>query len=223
MTYSEILQAFNNLANDYRDYSNMARNPGYQYSERVYYLGLAINSLQQIADLAHQYPGIVARFPRGMLPDYSDQAIFHLFDRQRDLYLERLRELRRNIRGGNYNLNEEMSLKISRLRDTNNIFRSNSTTNVPPGALDARNHALGSVIGTALKYPIRLVSRVLQSGARIIGQVAALPVHLVTYPMSMLINPDSPYQGRTVQQVGENIGNLLATGVRVIENGIMRL
>ncbi len=223
MTYSEIVTNLNNFATDYRNYSNAARNPNYLYSERVYYLGLAINALQSIADLAHQYPGIVSRLPAGTLPDYSDQAIFHLFERQRDLYLERLREFRRNISSGNYNLGEEMSLKMSRLRDTNNVLRSNSTVNEPPGARDARNHALGSVVGTALKYPVHLVSRLLQDGSRLIGRVVAAPLHLINYPMSMIINPDSPYQGRLVHAVGDTIGNILSTGVRIIDNGIMRL
>ena len=41
--------------------------------------------------------------------------------------------------------------------------------------------------------------------------------------MSMIINPDSPYQGRLVHAVGDTIGNILSTGVRIIDNGIMRL
>ena len=223
MTYSEIIRMINNYADEYRMYSNAARNPGYSYSERVYYLGLAINTLQQLRELCNRYPAIVTRFPAGYLPDYSDQAIYHLFDRQRDLYIERLRELRRNISSGNYSLDEEMGLKLSRLRDTNNVLRSNSTLNEPPGARAARNHALGSVIGTALKYPIHLVSRILQGGARLIGQVVAAPLHLITYPMSMIINPDNPYTGRTVHEIGEGLAQVLSTGVRVIDNGIMRL
>lgn len=223
MTYSEIITTLNNLSDDYRNYANAARNPGYSYSERVYYLGLAIHSLQLLAEVCHRYPAIATRLPAGSLPDYSDQSIYHLFDRQRALYLERLRELRRNIGSGNYNLNDEMGLKISRLRDTNNILRSNSTLNEPPGARDARNHALASVIGTALKYPVHLVSRVLQGGARLIGQVVAAPLHLITYPMSMIINPDNPYTGRMVHNIGEGLGEVLSTGVRIIDNGIMRL
>ena len=223
MTYNEIKDNFNNLATDYRNYSDMARNPNDQYCERVYYLGLAINTLQQIADLAHQYPGIASRFPKGTLPDYSDQAIFHLFDRQRVLYLEKLKELKRNISTGNYNLGEEMSLKMSRLRDTNNILKSNSTLNEAPGAREARNHALGSVIGTALKYPIHMVSRVLQSEAKLIGHVVASPLHLISYPMSVLTNHNSPYTGKMVHQVGDTLGNVLSSGVRIIDNGIMRL
>ena len=64
MTYSEIITTLNNLSDDYRNYANAARNPGYSYSERVYYLGLAIHSLQLIAEVCHRYPAIATRANR---------------------------------------------------------------------------------------------------------------------------------------------------------------
>ena len=221
MTYSEIIEELNDLKENYRNCSNASRDPSYSYSERVFYLGSAIHSLKQIGMICHEYPAVAKRFKTGFLPDYSDQAIYRLYDRQRELYIERLRALKRNIGEGNYSLGDEMRLKVSRLRDTNAIL--NGSKNEPPGARVARNRAAASVIGTALKYPVHLISRVLQGGSRIIGQVLAAPLHLISYPMSMIINPDSPYQGRMVQNIGDTLGNVLSTGVRVIDNGIMRL
>ncbi len=221
MTYSEIIEELNDLKENYRNCSNASRDPSYSYSERVFYLGSAIHSLKQIGMICHEYPAVAKRFKPGFLPDYSDNALYRLYDRQKELYIERLRALRRNIGEGNYSLGDEMRLKVSRLRDTNNILRINA--NEPPGARVERNKAVASVLGTALKYPIHMVSRLLQGGSRIIGQVIAAPLHLISYPMSMIINPDSPYQGKTVQNIGDTLGNILSTGVRVIYNGIMRL
>ena len=33
----------------------------------------------------------------------------------------------------------------------------------------------------------------------------------------------SPYDGKVVNEIGETFGNIISSGVRVIDNGIMRL
>jgi hypothetical protein len=221
MTYSEIISILDEAKERYQRYMNEYYNVHQDLCLRQYYIGLAITNLQDIADIFHKYPAIAAKV-KGNYPDCTDLAIYHLIDKQRALYVDRLRELKKRIKDGTYNLDYEMSIKLTRLRDANRLVNGNDNINVPAGAVDARNDALLSVAGTALKYPVHAVSKVLQGGAKLLGKLITIPLHMVGLPIHMIFNK-SPYDGKVVNEIGETFGNIISSGVRVIDNGIMRL
>ena len=102
-------------------------------------------------------------------------------------------------------------------------LNDNRTLNVAPGAFDEKKRALLSIAGSALKYPFHVVNRVLEAGAHIIGHVATLPLHLVSYPINLLFKPGSPYTGKVVEELGDKLSNFLSTGVRAIDRGIKKI
>ena len=222
MTYNDIVNTLKKHSDEYVRASNVIRDESVGYRERVFNAGLAIQELQSLKELANRYPQITRRLPKGTLVDYSDQAMFRVFERQRGLYLERLKNLRKNIKDGNYNLNDEMALKVERLRDTNNVIKSNETLNVAPGALDEKRRAVASIVGTALKYPIHIVSKILEGGSRIIGNIVSIPVHAVAYPFH-LITKKTPYDGKVANEIGEKVGEFLARGSQFLDNTIKRI
>lgn len=222
MTYNDIVNTLKQHSDEYIRASNVMRDTSVGYRERVFNAGLAIQSLQNLKELANRYPQITRRLPKGTLVDYSDQAMFRVFERQRGLYLERLKNLKNNIKDGNYSLNDEMALKVERLRDTNNVIKSNETLNVAPGALDEKRRAVASILGTALKYPIHIISKILEGGARIIGNIASIPVHMFAYPYH-LITKKTPYDGKVANEFGEKIGEFIARGSIFLDNAVKRM
>lgn len=222
MTVNDIVNTLKNYSSEYIRASNIMRDESVEYRDRVFNAGLAIQSLQSLKELASRYPQIVRRLPKGTLVDYSDQSIFRVFERQRELYIERLKNLRKNIKDGNYSLNDEMALKVERLRDTNNVIKSNETLNVAQGAYDEKRRAVASILGTALKYPIHVVSKVIEGGARIIGNIVSIPIHAVAYPFH-LITKNTPYDGKVANEIGEKVGEFLAKGSRFLDNTVKRM
>ncbi len=222
MTYSDIVNTLKSLSDEYIECSNKMRDESIPYRERVFNAGLCVQRLQSLKELATRYPSIVRRLPKGTIVDYSDQAILHMVDRQRDLYKQRLKGLKQRIKDGTYDLNEEMALKVERLRDVNNIVNDNTTLNVAEGALDEKRRAVASVIGTAVKYPFHIATKAIEGGSRLIGKVASLPVHLLAYPFHVLTR-NTPYDGKFVNAIGDKIGEFLSTGARAIDNTIKRI
>ena len=222
-TANEIIEDLKKMAQEYLAYSNNMRDENLPYREKVFYSGLAIQTLQEIQELAGRYPQLVRTLPFGTIPDYSNQSIYNLFDRQKRLYLEELKKLRSKIKDGSYNISDEINLKVERLHDVNSIINDNRTLNVAPGAFDEKKRALLSIAGSALKYPFHVVNRVLEAGAHIIGHVATLPLHLVSYPINLLFKPGSPYTGKVVEELGDKLSNFLSTGVRAIDRGIKKI
>lgn len=222
MTYSDIVNTLKTLSEEYIECSNKMRDESVPYSERTFNAGLCVQRLQSIKELANRYPAIVRRLPKGEIVDYSDQAILHMVDRQRQLYKERLKGLKQRIKDGTYDLNEEMALKIDRLRNVNNMVNDNTTLNVAEGALDEKKRAIASVIGTAFKYPFHIATKAIEGGARLIGHIASLPVHMVAYPFHLLTK-NTPYDGKVASEFGEKVGEFLSTGARIIDNGIKRI
>jgi len=223
MTYKEIVEYLVKLAKEYREYSNYVHDEKMSYRDRVFYSGLAIETLQNIQEVAGRYPVIIQKLPPYTLPEYNREAIYRLFERQRYLYLEELKKIKARIKDGTYNISDEMHLKVERMHDITNIIKSNQTLNTAPGAKDVKRHALLSIIGTAFKYPVHIVNRVLEAGVHIVGRVLTLPLHLVSYPIKRVIKPNSPYTGKKVEDIGYKLSNFLSTGVRVIDQSIKKL
>lgn len=222
MTYSDIVNTLKQLSSEYIECSNLMRDENTPYREKIFNAGLAIQRLQSLKELTSRYPTIARRLPEGTIVDCSDQAIFHMLERQRDLYKQRLKGLKQKIKDGTYDLNEEMALKVERLRDVNNLVNDNTTLNVAEGALDEKKRAFASVLGTAFKYPFHIATKAIEGGARLIGHIASLPVHMVAYPFHLLTK-NTPYDGKVANGFGEKVGEFLSKGARIIDNGIKRL
>lgn len=223
MTDAQVIAAMNRYCTEYRTYFNYANQRTFNYTDRAYYCGLAITTLQNIRDLANHYPTPVGTMAPGVVPDYSDVSFNNLVSLQSRIYHDQLVEMRRNIRNGTYRLSDEMAIKAERARSAAAVANNSTNLNVAQAALTERNRARLSMVGTALKYPVHAVSRIVQGASRLIGTVLTLPAHLLTYPLHMIISPDSEYTGHVVTEMGERIGNLISAGVRTIDNGIMRL
>ena len=138
MTYKEVVEYLEKMAKEYLEYSNYVYDEKMPYRDRVFYAGLAIETLQKIQEVANKYPLVVQKLPPHTLPEYGSQAIYRMFERQRYLYLEELKKVKARIKDGSYNLEDEMHLKVERLHDVNNIINSNQTLNVAPGAHDVK-------------------------------------------------------------------------------------
>ena len=223
MTDAQVVSLMTSYSVDYQQYFNLANQRGLNYRDRVYYCGIAIATLQNIKDLANAHPAPVATMTPGIVPNYSDATFNSLIRLQTRIYHDQLVELRRNIRNGSYRLGDEMAVKNERARAASAIANTSTDSNVIQEATRERNRARLSMIGTAVKYPLHGVARVLQGASRLVGNVLTLPAHLLTYPLHMLINPDREYTGHVVQEMGERMGNIISTGVRLIDDGIMRL
>ncbi|MBP5684209.1 MAG: hypothetical protein J6X02_03010 [Bacilli bacterium] len=223
MNSAQIISIMTSYSSEYNHYSQLAKQTGMNYHDRIYYCGLAITTLQNIKDLANQYPSVIRTMAPGIVPDYSDVSFNNLVSLQSRIYHDQLVELRKNIRNGTYRLRDEMALKRERARMASAVANNSTNTNVSQAALEERNKARLSMAGTALKYPLHAVSRIIQGASRLVGNVLTLPAHIITYPLHMIISPDRQYTGHAVQELGDQIGNIISSGVRLIDNGIMRL
>ncbi len=222
MTVNDIINTLKNYSDEYIRASNIMRDDNVPYRDKIFNCGIAIQSLQSLKELASRYPAVVRKLPKGTLVDYSDQSIFRVFERQRSLYKNELKKLKKRIKDGTYDINDEMALKVERLRDTNNIIKDNTTLNVAAGALDEKKRAFASVLGTAAKYPFHIVTKILEGGARIIGNIASIPIHMFAYPYH-LMTKKTPYDGKVANEIGDRIANFLAKGARTLDNGIKRI
>jgi hypothetical protein len=223
MTDAQVVATMSSYCLEYQQYFNYANQRAFNYRDRVYYCGLAIATLQNIRDLANAYPGPVATMPATMIPNYSNAAFNNLIRLQSRIYHDQLIELRRDIRNGTYRLGDEMAVKSERARAAGAVISTSTDPSIIQEARRERNSARLSMVGTAIKYPLHAVARIIQGVSRLVGNVLTLPAHIITYPMHMIINPDREYTGHIVQEMGDQIGNLISTGVRLIDNGIMRL
>ena len=222
MTVNDIINTLKQYSDEYRRASNIMRDDNAPYRDKIFNCGIAIQSLQSLKELAGRYPAVVRKLPKGTLVDYSDQSIFRVFERQRSLYKNELKKLKKRIKDGTYDINDEMALKVERLRDTNNIIKDNTTLNVAAGALDEKKRAVASILGTAVKYPFHIVTKILEGGARIIGNIASIPIHMFAYPFH-LMTKKTPYDGKVANEIGDRIANFLAKGARTLDDGIKRI
>ena len=223
MTYSDIVHDFEKMNKEYLTYINKTYDDNAPYREKMFYSGLAIQTLQNIQELASRYPLVAKKLPFGAVPDYSNQAINRVFEAQRRIYLQELKKLKSKISKGTYNLNDEMSLKVERLRDINSIINDNRNLNIADGAFDEKKRMMFSIAGTALKYPVHVVTKTLEATGRVIGKVLSLPLHAIAYATKFMIKPESPYNGKVVNNIGDKLGDFLSTGARIVDHGIKKL
>ncbi len=222
MTVNDIINALKAHSDNYNKAYKLLENSNEPYRNRIFNCGAAIHDLQSIREIAMRYPQVVRRLPKGTLVDYSDNSMYKLFEKQREIYKNELKKLKESIKDGTFTLKNEMNIKVDRLRDASHVIRDNEIWNNVPGAQEERNRALGSVIGTAFKYPLHVVTRILEGGARIIGNIVSIPVHMIAFPFH-LITKKTPYDGKVANKFGAKIGDFLSAGARLIDKGIKRM
>ena len=72
---------------------------------------------------------------------------------------------------------------------------------------------VGNIASAALsvaKIPTLITMKVIEKTLPMLGLIAISPMHMFGLCFSKLINPDSPYNEKTINNIGKGIGNFLA-------------
>jgi hypothetical protein len=113
-----------------------------------------------------------------------------------------------------------MHLKVERYNENRNVISgSRVLINSEYAGIQQRN-SFFSIIKTALKYPFHLVTRAIEETVKVVGKVATMPLHAIAFPLNFVFAHNSPYTGKTVNELGDKLSDFLATGVRMIDTGI---
>lgn len=128
-----------------------------------------------------------------------------------------------NKKSPNNKITTELGLKIKR------TIASYKQVPLSSGAGDiATNIAIGagetlSTLGTVVKIPLVASARVLKVGARLTARIVTLPLHIVPFIFSKIVNPDAPYNGMLVGKVSEGLEEILKASMDKTEEVVRRI
>lgn len=117
----------------------------------------------------------------------------------------------------------EVVLKFKKL--STNIKSIINSKNVSDGLVNsakAAGNAL-SIAGSILKVP--MVSAIKLGGkvAPTVGKILVSPLHIPAALFSKIINPDSKYNGRMINNMGNFLGKEVAEVLKLVEQGVKKL
>lgn len=120
-------------------------------------------------------------------------------------------------------IHNELVIKIRQLRNTERQIQQapTRTEKLEQGAVLAAK-ALGTA-GTVLKAPIIVTLNIAGKLTNNVAQIVVTPLHLVSNLSQQLINPKSPYHGKTITKMGTLLGNQLNKSINAVNNGVRKL
>ena len=86
----------------------------------------------------------------------------------------------------------------------------------------AAGHVI-STVGSVVKAPVVGALSMLEAASPLLGTILVAPLHIPAYLMGKLINPDSKYNGKGINNVGEGLGKAIENVLDAIETGVRKL
>jgi len=117
----------------------------------------------------------------------------------------------------------EVALKFRKL--STNIKAIKNSKNVGEGLINSAK-AVGNTIsmaGSIAKVPIVGAIKLGGKVAPTVGKILVSPLHIPAVLFSKIINPDSKYNGRMINNMGNFLGKEVAEVLKLVEQGVKKL
>lgn len=117
----------------------------------------------------------------------------------------------------------EVALKFRKL--STNIKAIKNSKNVGEGLVNSAK-AVGNTIsmaGSIAKVPIVGAIKLGGKVAPTVGKILVSPLHIPAVLFSKIINPDSKYNGRMINNMGNFLGKEVAEVLKLVEQGVKKL
>lgn len=128
--------------------------------------------------------------------------------------------MRENKKASKYSITSELALKVQKLASAKDelLYSDNKLLS---SAILAKETA--STTFTMLKYPVNIGLKGMALAAPYVGMVTSQIFQLPTYLLYKFINPDSPYNGKYVTQMGKDFGEMVGKMTLATDESIKRI
>jgi len=117
----------------------------------------------------------------------------------------------------------EVGLKFRKLATNVNAIKNSK--NIGEGLINTAKVAGNtiSIAGSVAKVPLVGAIKLGEKVAPTVGKILVSPLHIPAALFSKIINPDSKYNGRMINSMGNFLGKEVAEVMKLVEQGVKKL